>query len=132
MSTVKSENFMNFFIEEVRSEIDVLKACTKATGLRLESETQLHADSVGYVQIVDYDEGFRMGICISWHPECGFQRSQEEVAPSLAKDLRLKVLFDVADSAQPSKEKWILVLPDGQLRSAEVEELENGVALKQA
>jgi hypothetical protein len=127
---MKTSNFMNFFVKEASPyQADVL-ACSQATGLLLESDGHPVQNSNGFVQITEYDQGFRMAVCITWNPSVHPCRPQEVVALNLAKELQQQVLFDVEDPAAPSGEQWILAMPNGTIKTVAVLEYENGVGLK--
>jgi hypothetical protein len=127
---MKPSNFMNFFVKETCPRQLTTLACSRATGLLLESDEHPIPNSNGFVQLIQYDEGFKMGVCITWHPFVQPCHPQEAVALSPAKELQQQVLFDVEDPSAPSAERWILAMPSGASKAVQVQEYENGVGLK--
>lgn len=126
---MKPSNFMNFFVKETCSQELTTLACSRATGLLLESDARPIPNSNGFVQLIQYDEGFKMGVCITWHPSVQPCHPQGAVALCLAKELQQQVLFDMEDPAALSAEQWTLAMPSGVSKTVQVQEYENGVGL---
>jgi hypothetical protein len=127
---MKTSNFMNFFVRKANPHNETVIACSQATGLVLESDEHPVPTANGFVQFIDYEQGFRMGVCITWHPSAHPCHSQDAVALRLAKELQQEILFDAEDPVTPSGERWVLAMPSGITRTVSVREHENGVDLE--
>ncbi|GLE58664.1 hypothetical protein BKG83_20600 [Mycobacteroides chelonae] len=122
-------SYLNFFVERAASDAAVVAACTRASGCALESDGHTIDDPQGYVQITEYTDGFRMGLCIIAAPDVPVTRSHEAVAQAIARELRQRVLFDIEDPSTASGERWILAMPDGAVSTVDIVEYEDGVGL---
>lgn len=123
------QNFMNFFVEQAAQDPAVVDACSRARGVALESDADPREGSVGFLQVTPFSEGFEMGLCIIWPRSTPVTLPQEAVAQGIARELRWRVLFDEADPAAASGERWILATPEGALSTVDIREYDDGIGL---
>lgn len=82
--------------------------------------------------LIEYSEGFRLGISLTWRPSSDVVLRIGELAQCLANEFQSEVLFEAEDSiSDTGQERWLLATPgQKELRAVRIEALTDGVSLR--
>jgi hypothetical protein len=80
-------------------------------------------DATYFAQVLEYTEGFRTAVNLSWRPvEVGLDEA--DLGPALARRLGARVLWE-----SNTEGSWSVAHPDGQVQAVTVVELDDGVTV---
>lgn len=115
------------FLQFHRNEKDIIYAVSDAMGILFENESIRIKDSIGFIQITEYETEFRQGLLITWKSQNSINviEASKKIAINLNVCALLEPEFD--------NQEWFFFDTEGQISSVVVEYLDDEIIItKQA
>lgn len=117
------ENNIQFFLAIAIPEAQILDGINSLLEFKVETMDCRISDSVGFLQITEYSEGFKLGCLISWPEDIKPDLSAPEFSGLLAKEFDCEILCESDDGS------WCFSKPNHEPRKVAIKELDDGIML---
>lgn len=115
---------VQLFVELPRGEAALVEVLTELLPGGVASLDIPRDDAPYFAQVLEYSEGFRTAVNLSWRPGVEVGLHETDLGPALARRLGARVLWESDTGA------WSVAHPDGQVRAVTVVELDDGVTVR--
>ncbi|MWP63291.1 hypothetical protein [Gilliamella sp. Pas-s25] len=125
-----SRLLIDLYLQNQRSEHEILANLEFIIGLKIESVNFPCNESLLFVLLMEYSQGFKQGLSIMWSDDLNITLDGKSIAQKLACALNVSILFDSSlfeDSSANNNDKWFLVKSNGMLRQVDIAILDDGI-----
>ncbi len=117
------ENNIQFFLPIAIPEAQILDGINSLLDFKVETMDCRISDSVGFLQVTEYSEGFKLGCLISWPEHIEPNLSAPELSELLAKEFDCEILCESGDDS------WYFSKPNHKPLRVAIKELNGGIIL---
>lgn len=120
---MNEEHSMQFFLSNLIPEDKIINEINSVLNFLVETIDISVKNSVGFLQVMEYSEGFKLGCLISWPENVQPNLDVKELGELLTEKFRCEILCEANDN------EWYLVKPSGETTKVTVKNLDDGIAV---